>query len=180
MSIWQRWLRLGLACGLAVFLYFVVPASPRLPADAIVLRAVTALAALAILALGIVSQVRLTMQHGLDRRVDGLVVSLVIVVLAFALGFYLLNAQDPEQLDGLSTRVDALYFTMSTLTTVGFGDVHATGQAARIMVIIQMAFNLIFVATAAAVLSARVREAATKRLGDRFAAPKPSGPTDEG
>jgi voltage-gated potassium channel len=178
MSVWQRWLRLGLACGLAVFMYFVVPASPRLPADAIVLRVLAAVAALALLALGIVSQVRLTVQHGLDRRVDGLVVSLVIVVLAFALGFYLLNAQDPEQLDGLATRVDALYFTMSTLTTVGFGDVHATGQAARIMVVIQMAFNLVFVATAAAVLSARVRAAATKRVESRLAPPKPSGPSD--
>jgi voltage-gated potassium channel len=96
------------------------------------------------------------------------------------LGFYLLNAQNPEQLEGLSTRVDALYFTMSTLTTVGFGDVHATGQAARIMVVIQMAFNLVFVATAAAVLSARIRAAATKRVGNRIAPPQPSGPTDEG
>jgi voltage-gated potassium channel len=179
MSVWQRWLRLGLACGLALFLYFVVPVSPRLPAEAIVLRALAAVAALAILAFAILWQVRLTMEHGLDRRVDGLVVSLVIVVLAFALGFYLLNAQDPEQLEGLATRVDALYFTMSTLTTVGFGDVHATGQSARIMVVIQMAFNLVFVATAAAVLSARVRAAATKRLETRIAAPEPSSPTDE-
>ena len=178
MSVWQRWLRLGLACGLAVFLYFMVPVSPRLPAEAIVLRALAAVAVIALLAFGIVWQIRLTTEHGLDRRVDGLVVSLVIVVLAFALGFYLLNAQDPEQLDGLSTRVDALYFTMSTLTTVGFGDVHATGQAARIMVVVQMAFNLVFVATAAAVLSARVRAAASKRVENRLAPPKPSGPSD--
>jgi len=180
MSVWQRWLRLGLACGLAVFMYFVVPASPRLPAEAIVLRTLATVAALAVLAFGIVWQVRLTMQQGLDRRVDGLVVSLVVVVLAFALGFYLLNAQNPEQLEGLSTRVDALYFTMSTLTTVGFGDVHATGQAARIMVVIQMAFNLVFVATAAAVLSARIRAAATKRVGNRIAPRQPSSPIDEG
>lgn len=180
MSVWQRWLRLGLACGLAVFLYFVVPASPRLPAEAIALRALAAVAALAVLAFAIVWQVRMTMQQGLDRRVDGLVVSLVIVVLGFAMGFYLLNAQDPEQLEGLATRVDALYFTMSTLTTVGFGDVHATGQAARIMVVVQMAFNLVFVATAAAVLSARIRAAATKRLETRIAAPKSGSPTDNG
>ena len=68
MSVWQRWLRLGLACGLAVFLYFVVPVSPRLPAEAIVLRALAAAALIAVLAFGILWQVRLAMQQGLDDR----------------------------------------------------------------------------------------------------------------
>ena len=57
----------------------------------------------------------------------------------------------------METKTDALYFTMSTLATVGFGDVHATGQLARLLVTIQIAFNLVFVATLVTVLSKRVR-----------------------
>jgi voltage-gated potassium channel len=170
MSSWQRWLRLGVACALALVLYFVVPVSPRLPTDAIVLRGLAAVACIGLLAFVIVWQLRLALHQGLDRRLDGLVISLVIVVIGFALVFYLLNIQDPEQIEGVSTRVDALYFTMATLTTVGYGDAHANGQAARILVMVQMVFNLVFVATAASVLSARIRAAATKRIADRAGA----------
>ncbi len=37
-----------------------------------------------------------------------------------------------------------MYFTVTTLSTVGFGDITATGQAARLVVTLQMAFNLAF------------------------------------
>jgi voltage-gated potassium channel len=61
----------------------------------------------------------------------------------------------------LHTRTDALYFTLSTLTTIGFGDVHAVGQVARVLVIVQMIFDVVFVAAVAATLrghlSSRIR-----------------------
>jgi hypothetical protein len=47
----------------------------------------------------------------------------------------LLNLVDTEQVSGLNTRTDALYFTLVTMATVGFGDIHAEGQFARAMVI---------------------------------------------
>ena len=88
---------------------------------------------------------------------------MVVVVVAFSLGFYLMALQRPGEIAGLHTRVDALYFTMSTLTTVGFGDVHATGQTARVLVLVQMVFNIVFVTTAAALLSSRIRSVAAER-----------------
>ena len=87
----------------------------------------------------------------------------MIAVLGFALGFYVLAQRNPAQIIDLHTRVDALYFTMSTLTTVGFGDVHATGQTARVLVLVQMVFNIVFVTTAAALLSSRIRSVAAER-----------------
>ncbi|WP_281367034.1 potassium channel family protein [Janibacter alkaliphilus] len=42
--------------------------------------------------------------------------------------------------------MDALYFTMTMVSTVGFGDITATGQLARVLVTLQMAFNLLFIA----------------------------------
>ncbi len=180
MTPWQRWLRLLGACALAITMYFVVPVSSRVPTGAIVLRAVAAVACLGFLAFVIVWELRLALRHGLDRRLDGLVVTLVIVVLAFALGFYLLGIRDPTQIEGIATRIDALYFAMTTMTTVGYGDIHAIGQAARVMVIVQMAFNLVFVATAAAVLSARVRAVAAKRLEETAAAHTTGDSTAEG
>nr|MDT0663822.1 potassium channel family protein [Micromonospora sp. DSM 115978] len=46
------------------------------------------------------------------------------------------------------------YFTVTVLTTVGFGDVHATGQAARLVVTVQMGIDVLFIATAGSALRA--------------------------
>jgi voltage-gated potassium channel len=41
--------------------------------------------------------------------------------------------------------------------------VHAVGQAARAMVLVQMVFNVVFLGTAVALLSTRIRAVATAR-----------------
>jgi voltage-gated potassium channel Kch len=77
---------------------------------------------------------------------------LTILVIGFAATYYAL-AHDGTQMRGLETRVDAVYFTVTTLSTVGFGDITATGQAARVVVTVQILFTLVFVGTAVRVLS---------------------------
>ena len=167
MARLRRWLRLLLLCGTLIVLYFVVPAEPHLPTSAVVARLVVCIVTLVLLAGLVVRQLRLQIDEGMDRRVDGLVVSVVAVVVTFALGFYILTEREPSQLVGLDTRLDSLYFTMTTLTTVGYGDIHASGQTARALVLVQMVFNVVFVATAATLLSAKIREAARERAEAR-------------
>jgi voltage-gated potassium channel len=41
------------------------------------------------------------------------------------------------------TRTDALYFTVTVFTTVGFGDIVATTQLARLVVTVQMILDLV-------------------------------------
>jgi len=72
---------------------------------------------------------------------------LVLLVMASSLTFFLLNQQAPDQISGLETRTDALYFTLSTMTTVGYGDVHAQGQLARALVCVLLVFNVVVVAS---------------------------------
>ena len=54
---------------------------------------------------------------------------LVLLVMAFSLTFFLLEPPARAGRRTSSTRTDALYFTLSTMATVGYGDVHAEGQA---------------------------------------------------
>ena len=93
----------------------------------------------------------LELQHlraGAEGRATGvLTLMLVVLVMSFSLAFYLLNLLAPEQITGLSTRTDALYFTLSTMTTVGYGDVHAEGQLARAFVCGLIVFNVVVVAS---------------------------------
>ena len=88
--------------------------------------------------------------------------ALVLVFAMLVLGFsavYLTIDRDAGQFIGLDTRVDALYFTVTTLSTVGFGDVSASGQAARIAVVVQIIvdFTLLAVAVKTLVAAARTR-----------------------
>jgi voltage-gated potassium channel len=81
------------------------------------------------------------------RGLRGLSMLLILLVMTASLTFFLLNKVSPEQVIGLQTRTDALYFTLSTMTTVGFGDVHADGQVARAMVCALLVFNVVVVAS---------------------------------
>jgi voltage-gated potassium channel len=146
--------------------YYAVPVD-ELPSGAgLVLSAVGLVAGVALLAWSMVRQVqRLARRPPGDEsvRLEGLVLLLYVVVPVFALGFFALEQADADQFAELETKTDALYFAASTVATVGFGDVHATGQLARGLVTFQLAFNLVFVGALASVLVAQVRERATAR-----------------
>jgi voltage-gated potassium channel len=73
-----------------------------------------------------------------------LVFALYLSVLFFAKVYDSLAVSRPGEIVGLRTKTDGLYFSFAVATSTGFGDVHAAGQLARIVVIVQMAFNVGF------------------------------------
>jgi len=97
----------------------------------------------------------------------GLVVGIVAGLLLFASLDYCIAIYAPGQFSGLATRTDALYFALSTLLTVGFGDVHAVGQTARALLCIQMALNVIVLATAASLVAREFNARGRQRRTDR-------------
>ncbi|WP_083460408.1 potassium channel family protein [Jiangella muralis] len=114
-------------------------------------------------------------------RVSGLLAVLYIVVVFFALTYYLMERNDPDQFDGLSTRTDALYFAVVTLGTVGYGDVHAVGQAGRIAAMVQIVFDLVVIGALFAVASSQIahRLSLARTQGEHGEA-EPPGITREG
>lgn len=168
MTGWRRALRLALLLVAVLVLYFVVPVSAEVR-GAEWLRIVVSLLAFGLLTALVLHQVQLQIQDP-ARRIDGLVVALLVGVTGFAYGFYVIELHHPEQFAGMETRIDALYFTMTTLLTIGFGDIHAVGQAARALVLVQMVFNVVVIATAATTLSNQVRTRALARAEERQAA----------
>jgi voltage-gated potassium channel len=82
---------------------------------------------------------------------EALAVLLTMIVVGFAALYYAMDRVSGS-FAGIDTRLDAIYFTVTTLATVGFGDISATGQAARAAVTVQMLFDLVFLGLAARVL----------------------------
>ena len=114
---------------------------------------VMALAGLAFLAYAFITLAQRAQRSTDDTaiRLEALVAVLYAFVVFMSL-VYLGLASRSGQFDELHTRIDALYFTMSTIATVGFGDVHATGQAARLVVTVQIFLDLIFVGLVARII----------------------------
>ena len=140
--------------------YFTLPVERELPDN--LARALVILLVLGGLALGMTRVLRV---HALEEgaRIEGLVVGILVVIVVFAFVFYALARNQPGQVAGLHTRLDSLYFTVSTLTTIGFGDIHAEGQAARAIVLVQVLFDIVFVAASVSLISSHLRSEAEKR-----------------
>ncbi len=90
-----------------------------------------------------------------DRPLVDAAVTVALMLVTLVVGFlsiYATMARTGRHLPGLDTKVDAVYFTVTTLATVGFGDIHAASEPARVVVTIQMLFDLTVVAVAARLL----------------------------
>lgn len=93
--------------------------------------------------------------RGARRRLGGvhLLALFEIVTAVFALSYYSLAVHGHEQMAGIATKLDALYFTATTMTTVGFGDIHPVGQVAKAVVTGQIFFDLLFIGAFARLLT---------------------------
>lgn len=81
-------------------------------------------------------------------RLGASVAALIASLVFFSLTYRQVANSEPGEFVGMATFVDAMYFTISTTLTVGFGDIHAAGQLARMMVISQMLFTVVVLAAA--------------------------------
>jgi hypothetical protein len=89
-------------------------------------------------------------------RVRSLLFLLYPIIAVFALAYYVLEINDPGQFVGLSTRTDSLYFTVVTLGTVGFGDIHPSSSAAEFLTMGQIVFDLVVIGLLISIASARM------------------------
>jgi hypothetical protein len=146
------------ACVLLAGCYYLVPVEPGLDAAWRIVRSLLAAAAVAVLALVIARMVGRLLRDEAGSHSANLVVALFGGVVLFAFLDYQLAISLPGEFVRLQTKTDALYFAVSTLTTVGYGDVHAAGQFGRGLVVFQQLFNLAVLATGGTVLVSRLRD----------------------
>lgn len=95
-------------------------------------------------------------------RVQSVVGLLSPIIVFFSIAYYLLSLHSDDEFVGIETRTDALYFTVVTLGTVGFGDVHPIGQGARAVTMVQIVFDLMVVGVLVAVATQRLELRASR------------------
>ncbi len=87
------------------------------------------------------------------------VLVILVVVCGYAGSYRNLSLCDPASFNAPLSTIDALYFSLTTLTTVGYGDLVPRSQTARIIVSTQLVLTIVFaiviVGTVVAILGQR-------------------------
>ncbi len=97
------------------------------------------------------------------RAVESLAFTLPLFLTVFASTYYVMSRTQLDSFNSHLTRTDSLYFTITTFATVGFGDVHAASQTARVVVMVQMVLDLIILGAGIRVFSGAVRRGQERR-----------------
>lgn len=166
-------LRSLLATGALVTAYYLLPLDSAFSA-ATVVALVGGLAAVALL---LFWQVRVIMRSPRPqlRAVEAVSTALPFFLLLFAAVYYLLERSTPESFSEPISRTDALYFTMTVFSTVGFGDISPHSEPARLLVTGQMAVDLVLLGVVARYLVGAVQE--SLRQKQTTPAPGSGGPS---
>ena len=103
------------------------------------------------------------------RAGEALATTVPLFVLLFASAYYVIARASPASFSHPLTRTDALYFTVTTFSTVGYGDITPVSQTARLVVTAQMILDLLALGLGIRVFIGAVQLA-------RQAHPDPAGP----
>ena len=83
-------------------------------------------------------------RHSAVRAIEALAITVPSFLLLFAATYFLMAQANSDNFNVHAlTRTDSLYFTITIFATVGFGDISATSQVARIAVMAQMILDLL-------------------------------------
>jgi voltage-gated potassium channel len=158
----QTILRLVLGLAAIILVMVLVPDDP----DKSALPAIgTAIVAIAIYAWFFRRQLRGVerAKYPTLRAAEALVLVAAMFLAIFAVIYVMISQSNgsafTEQLDAFS----AYYFSLTVLATVGFGDIAPVTVMARSVTMVQMAFDIVFIAVLVRVLGTAARRALSQR-----------------
>ena len=110
------------------------------------------------------------------RAIEALATSVPLFLLLFASTYVVMASISADNFSEPLTHTDALYFTITVFSTVGFGDITPKTEAARLVVTGQMITDLLILGIAIKVIVGRGAAAAPAAGTSQFAAAQPIGP----
>ena len=154
-------LRASLTATVLVVLYYTVPVSGAMDASAVVLL----LGGLLVFAVIITWQIRAILESSYPglRAVEALASAIPLFLLLFALVYFKMADLQAQAFSEPLNRTDALYFTITVFSTVGFGDITPVTQPARVVTMVQMLGDLVVVGLVLQVMLGAVKASRQRR-----------------
>jgi len=133
--------------------YYVLPYEDLHGVGAVLLFIAGMLAVLAVIAWQVRSIV--VADYPRLRLVEAISMIIPLLIIVFASVYVVMSHNDPSNFSIHLDRTQSLYFTITTLATVGYGDIVPTTDGARMLVSVQMLLDLALIGVVArALLSA--------------------------
>ncbi|WP_406187229.1 potassium channel family protein [Streptomyces sp. NBC_01006] len=140
---------------LLVSAYYLLPMDSAFTATT-VLALVGGIAALVGLLAWQIYQITLSPRPGL-KAMEAVAITVPMFVLLYATSCFLMEHSAPGSFSEPLSRTDALYFAMTVFSTVGFGDITARSETARLLTTGQITLNLLLLGVAARLLANAVQ-----------------------
>jgi voltage-gated potassium channel len=154
-------LRMVLAAAPPVVLYYLAPLNGPLDISTLI----GFVLGLVIFVVVIIWQVRAIVSSDVPRlrALQGATVAVSTFLVVFAATYVVISNAGPGSFSQPLGRTDALYFTLTLFTTVGFGDIAPRSEVARIIAMIQMVIGLITVGLVARIVLGAAEVAVGRR-----------------
>jgi hypothetical protein len=91
------------------------------------------------------------------RAIESLAATVPLLLVIFASSYFALAEAVAGSFNQPLTKTDALYFSVTVFSTVGFGDIAAVTQSARVAVMIQMVVDLLVLGVGLRIITSAVQ-----------------------
>jgi hypothetical protein len=171
-------LRATLTSTVLVLLYYQLPLTGEREGS----TATLLLAGLVLFAVVITWQVRAILRSDYPglRAIEALAAAIPLFLLMFAAAYVTVNEVQPSAFTEPLSRTDALYFTITVFSTVGFGDIAPVATTARVIAMVQMLGDLVVVGLVLRVMLGAVKEGRERRAADSASTAESSHREDGG
>lgn len=144
-----------------VVLYYALPLDEPMDTGAVV-RVLIGLAVFAVITVWQIRTIIGSPYPGM-KAVEALGLLFPFYLLLFASTYFVMERASAASFTEPLTRTDALYFSVTVFSTVGFGDIAPKSEAARIVLIVQMLGDLVLLGAGVRLLLGAVRRGKERR-----------------
>jgi voltage-gated potassium channel len=157
-------LRSAASVAFLVVLYYLAPLDAPLDAASWTLFGAGLLGCAALVAW----QIRAVRASGTPRlrAIEAVAVGLPLLLLLFAGTYVSVGYNQPGAFSESLNHTDALYFTVTVFTTVGFGDIVPKTEIARVATTLQMLVGILAIGVVAKILLGAVQQAEQRGAGN--------------
>jgi Ion channel len=150
-----------LSATVLVVLYYVLPLDEPLDTGAVV-RVLVGLVVFAVITVWQIKAIIGSPFPGM-KAAEALGLLFPFYLLLFASTYFVMERASAASFTEPLTRTDALYFSVTVFSTVGFGDIAPKSEPARIVLIVQMLGDLALLGAGARLLLGAVRRGKERR-----------------